>query len=631
MPILNAALDATRPLDDVFVPNPTVKGHDRPDYGLEFYVTDKDYKGDTFAFDSCTDPCLLMSTMTIDENFLICRYEPLFQYKPDVAPPLYYLVPWVGVPGVRTPTTDQWSQLPAKITLMVNLVRATAELLNSLPGDKVRKLRLVPSNTNMTATWVSSASADKKDQQFGNITTFPPQAVEISFTSPGTYQEIAEDIRIHEVKSDDTLGKKVGKLRLIFLDVITLKAILIKVTETDPLTVTAANPANFIYERILQTADIPLALESDDGGNTHANVLQGANTYGLKQIGINLELEKNTVEPYVHVGTTDVPMFRDSNNLPTPFKIAKGAGTAWEQYDAARTAFFQNVKYLQDGTLPTKLSKYSRIYIFFTSLNIPGKPGQSHAPTTRVNDVSKQSLAHGTEVMPNVSFFRWTSGLVPLAESEAKTRTLTHEGAHALLVEHYFDDKKELTVPASATELEKKYKYLTTFVDANVIFSLCLRPKPVQRDAMITDYETNKIKPEHFRNAVTGRLLFEDIIISGFDIAVDSFIDQVIFPASSSPPKPIWWKVPDRKNAGRTFILSDLYVWMALNDLVKFILYRTDNIMDYRDPIAAPTTVKVNTSNNKSYIDKQTVHFNRFQWQLARRTATRLNELIYQP
>jgi hypothetical protein len=473
----------------------------------------------------------------------------------------------------------------------------------------------------MTATWVSSAFADKKDQQL-NITTFPPQAVEISFTSPGTYQEIAEDIQIHEVKSDDTLGKKVGKLRLLFLDVITLKAILIKVTDTDP--------ANFIYERILQTADIPWALESDDDGTTipHANVLQDTNTYGLKQIGINLELEKNTVEPYVSGSTKDVPMFRDpATNLPTPFKLAKGTGsTVEEQYDAARTAFMKKILYLQDGTSP-KLSKFSRMYIFFTSLDLPGKRGQSRSPSTAVNFGSKQSLSRDIDIIPNVSLFRWTKS-VPPAESEAVTRTLTHEGAHALLVEHYFDEEKELEVFATDTEPAKTYKYLKNFLNANVIFSLCLQPSPVRPHVMVTGYDKNKIKIENFRNAATGKLLFEDIVISGFDDAVDSFIDQVIFPASS--PRPVSWKDPDRNNAVSTFILSDLYVWIALNDMVKFILYQTDNIMDYLDPTIS-VIPNVNTSNNKSYLGRHITHFNRFQWQLARRTASRLNDLIYQP
>lgn len=596
MPILSAAGNTPYPEDTKFQPITTLNGNDVPDYGLDFDIP-VGYRGDKFAFDSCTDPSLLVPKNTIEEDFLNCRYERLFKYKLKTATLVYYLVPWMGVPATKTSAQD-WQPLANLYTLNVKPIRFTKELRESDVNSKKRTLRLVPSNANTTAIWLSQSNSTNPDTLVvPDITTFENQSIRIDIPG-GAHNETGEYIEIKEVLPDGSFDKRVGKLRILFLEMLTQKVFLIKVTEDN---------TNFIFNRLLLASDAPLAIDSDVGA-THANVVQDTNDFGFKQIGISLVVEGTDSDPCEDVGANDPTMFFDDDDFPIPFKIKKtdivgSATTVSTDPDFIKfvETFFDRVKYIRDHT-GNKLSKYSSTYVFFTPFIFVNNPGASFDSRRlrSTGERSKSSLKHLKDLPSNVSFFIWNS-VIAAGTSQTRSSTFTHEGAHALFVNHYFSKEgNPVTPPATGTPTVVKYD--EDFINANIWMHLYLKDKYVVD--MASTYDSNKVKIEDFKTTPNSkRTLFDEIIDQGMGPAIESFIDSNIFAGNTKPDA---WQESNLKKAGADMPISDLVIWGSLNDLVKFLLYQTQNIMDYR---AEGVEVLTNAQDNTVYIQRRIVHF----------------------
>jgi len=606
MPILSAVANTTYPDDTRFRSITTLNGVEVPDYGMTLGVL-PGYLGDRFAFDSCTDPSLLVTKNAVAEDFLYCRYERL--YKLDSTTPLYYLVPWLGVPYEKD-SSNNWQLLTHSFTLLVRTYRIGIVVQNSPASAKNKKLRLIPSNANTTAVWVSQANSAKPSELVvPDITKFSLESIRIDMADAG-HTENGESIEIREVLLDQSLGKTVGKVRLLFLEMLTQKVFLINVTD---------DGTNFVFDRILQASGAPLALDSG-GGATHANVVQDTNEFGLRQIGISLAVEGVGIDPCEDVGPNEPTIFFDADDFPKSLKIPKStivgsANTVSTDADFEKflMTFFAKVKYIRDSA-GAKLSKYSRMYAFFTPFSFPGNPGVHQGFRGWDSDTAhtKSSFKHSSTIPPNISFFRWTP-LVPAGTSQLRTRTFTHESSHAFFVSHYF-------AAESTTGNPPVFNRDVNLLEANTWLHLYLRDAYVKN--MNSTFDQNKIGIEDFKTTTT-RTLFDDINDQGMEPALKSFIDTKIF---HNFPRPAQWEDVNLKKSKDEQPISDLILWRSLNNLVKFVLYKTNNIMDYP---AKPVMILTST-NNTLYIQREPVYFTRFQWELARKAVRRFNDLTFE-
>src|SRR6185312_15538005 len=610
MPLLSAAANLTYPDNTKFKPITTLTGNAVPDYGLDFDIS-TNYRGDEYAFDSCDDPSLLVSREIIEEDFFVCSYERLFKYKTNTPTPIYYLVPWMGVPATNI-GVGTWQPLDNIYVLKVKLVRFTKALRQSDVNARKRTLRLVSSNTLTTAGWNSSQSTDLV---VNDITAMSQQAISVAIND-GTHNETGEYIEIKEVLANGSFGKTVGKLRILFLKMLTQKIFLINVTESGD---------HFNFDRLDATA-FPIAWESDGTPNyLHANAIDEANNFGFKQIGVVLDVEGNSVDMY---DANNQRIFFDVTNAPKTLQIKKtdvvvggGAITTREERGKLVQEFFKKISYVQGNS--GKCSKYSWLYAFVTTIVYSeANPGMSFVSSLSPKEAAQRVSARFSSVCPgNVSLYRWIKPgtiqppIVVTAREVAEVTcdTVVHEGSHALSVNHYFDVAG--TTKTTDGSVKPFFDYCFT---ANKWLRLYLFDDFVPNIA--SSFDDKKICIEDFKTSAT-RTLFDEIIDQGMSTAIENFIDTKIF-LNGRPPH---WTPAEYKKSGAQMPIADLVIWISMNDLVKFTQYATNNIMDY----VLSTKLFENPQNHEAYFKRRIVRFSRFQWELARKTLNRMGELVF--
>jgi hypothetical protein len=193
--------------------------------------------------------------------------------------------------------------------------------------------------------------------------------------------------------------------------------------------------------------------------------------------------------------------------------------------------------------------------------------------------------------------------------------TLVHELGHALLASEYFEGP----LPDERANYNPQYANLYS---ATTLLNLYLKNRYVIEEVIALSYNSNKVHIEDFKtqNVASPReTLFDRIIDIGMSGAVDEFIDRIVFPIPSLG-RPPFWDAP----ATTAMPMADLVIWKSLNDLVKFFIFQTNNIMDY---VKGSPPLSANPANNEAFKPRRIVRFNRFQWELLRRTALHLRDL----
>lgn len=611
MPLLSAALSPTLAADTAPSLLTTLLDADVPDYGLVFDIP-ATYRGDQFAFDSCHDPSKLIAKDVVDQDFLFSRYERLFRYKSIAAS--YYLVPWMGVPAVNS-ATDQWTPLTGDYALTVSPdPRGAPSLAGAAAGANARKLRLVSCTPKITAIWDSQKGlSDESLWEAADVSRFAPQPVTITIDG-GTHQESVEYVEIKEVLPDGSFGKTVGKLRIVFLEMLTQKAFLIDITDCG---------TSYQFDRRPLTST-PVVLESDGAPDyLHGDLMDQANTFGFKQIGISLQFEGSAVDMY---DTDDNRMFLDANGFPKSQTVTKSADppqpakplTSNEKYTDAIMELMAIIDHVEDSAAPGAQSKYSRLYIFISPEITTGSPGFSRSSSQlRTSNPNKSTARYTTEIPPNVNLSKWLkpSSLQPavLSAREADQisyKTVVHESAHSLFVSHSFDYKiktQKLPVVEYYDDIIEAHKHLRIYL----------------LNEFVSDFEHNfdskRICIEDFTTGV-GRTLFDDIVDMGMMPAIDSFINNAIF--FGHPPSPLQPAVYRRSSY--SMVTTDIQFFISLNDIVKLTKRSTNNVMDYQ---------YINEGHNPNdfeyYLSRVIVHFDRFQWELMRRVLRRRQELEF--
>jgi hypothetical protein len=588
-------------IDDVFLPVTTLHGEDIPSYGLFFY-TPAEYQATDFAFDNCSDFDQLIPEQ-VDRNFLISRYERLFEFQggtaQDPAPTnAYYLVPWMGIPYTDVSGSHHFSKNDFVLEVRSNSIYA-APLYPPIPPptEPSRKLRLIASRDTITVIWDRQQDAlnDKNIIQ-GGISNFNEK---ILITVPdGTYTEIGEYIQI-----EDIIEKKiVGRLRLIFLKKIVQKVFLINVTRTPE------HRFRFTIAKETLPPEALQSLESDDGAQ-HARLIDDAGKYGFAQIGIELADQSALVDLYVTDSSNKVVPF--SSLDISPGKIGRQEVTSPSDADYYATLFVDRVRYAQSRQDPTvTYDRYSIIYIFVTRFQPYVKdPVRWVTGETTIGFIAlglrKPKLANTNYRVKLVQPIALSlvagmgAGLTKdkdkMAHRDHLYSVLCHELMHALSVAHTFRDnntddmRKSLSVYVNYPYHDIKIK--------DLIYSL-----PAE---------------------TANRRLFDEIIRLGMNKAIANFIDHIFRP-DGPPPQ---WRQYTVESIG------DLLVWLTLEFLVSFPQSETRNIMDYLDDrrnnkgsklLSGPV---ISSSNDEMFYSRRIVWINRFQWELARKAVAYFDAL----
>lgn len=611
--ILSAVGNTAHAPDDRLVLATTLLGADIPDYGLTFQVVDA-YHGDEFAFDQCDDPATLIPGKLIDQEFLVSRYERLFKY-PATPTPRYYLVPWMGLPAKRLSTTA-WQLVDNLYLLKVSFLDVP-----NLAGARQRKLRLVPSASNITANWQTSmqAASPKPDElDVPDVTVLTDEVVEL-IVADGPQSETGSYLEIKEVNSDGSNGKTVGKLRFLLLEMLPQRVFLIKVTE---------NGQHYDLDRILSAATAPVALECFPG-QPHRSIIDEANDFGFKQIGLSLQVAGPEIDLCNSNGDR---LFFDTDDFPKTYKIDKDditdelgfvipgptADNNYEKY--LIDILFKDTAYLRDINSSLR-SRYSALYIFFTEFPFYGTLGISYGEIAiEPDDVPKKKTSAVASLTDthNVTLFYWMFPEVnfPVGTTQWDYDTLTHESSHALFVNHYFDDK----IPASDFPIRRKL--LEYYAEAHTWLRLCLHDDYDEK--AVLRVSGKKVRIDDFKTTGT-KTMFDEIIAQGMSPAIEAFVDSKVFPGAARPSQ---WTTAELLKSSTKMPITDLKFWISLNDLIKFKKYKSKNTMDYQKYGAKWVLDPV---TNQPRLPRSVIRFNRFQWELMRTAVRRLNQLTYQP
>jgi hypothetical protein len=625
MPILNGAADSPYLDDTTFKPVTTLTDDNEiPDYGV-FFKPAKDYIGKEFAFDDCAAFLERMPHAIIDENFLLCRYERLFKFKVKVPPTNewnslppkdglaaapYYLVPWLAMPWKLDPSGKPLANT-RDFSLRVGATRINTEWYANLSGNKRRKLKLAGSG-KVNALWESN------QQPIQDLDIQPPTLSSINIHIPdGPYDAAKAAVTIQDITNGSDV-KTVGKIAIIFLREIVQDVVFL---EIEP-------KADRFDVHLLNLLDQPESLESDSG-DEHDVITADANAFGVGQIGIKLR-----VKPDIHIfGEKKVQtqtVIADLANIMSPtFGIPNvdvfpsGISTieTENQYSTLLSYVLdKKIKHLEDND-GAKFSKYSVIYVFVTPFRfvsdkeLMNKPGRSYTNLSSF-EADKKQLTRA-DVFPisvagAVNLFQTIPNVFPnfnYAKRYHEYTTLVHELAHALLAGHYFEDPP----PKKAEYKPNEYKpNFEDFIQANRFLRLYLSDYFPSEDAKLDNYKI------HIEDLKTDqkRTLFDDIIKFGMDETIGDFIDTKVYPSG----RPTRWKaIPEDPNV---MPVGEVVMWVLLNNLAKFKPYKTGNIMDY----APHDTLSVGTSN-EAWLRRRPVRFDRFQWELLRKTVLHLSDL----
>ncbi len=603
MPMLSGAAGMPGPIDQPFKLRTTISAYDLiPDYGLAFNVPD-DYqqKPKKFAFDNCADLRHHLQDK-VDRKFLVCRHERLFRYKIGVMPSEYYLVPWMAVPATRI-SSGEWHPDEAIFVVTVTLDQDTSTNANS--GELSRTLQLSAS-ARINVYWAENQS-DTHVYKLKDLAKTPASVV-VAISDGLHGGDAGGEILIKDLA--DPKQKTVGKLRIIFLKKLTQRAFLINVR---------ADGDDFVFERSM--ADDWKALEGDEqpASPPSGPMIKSANDFGLAQIGLKLDIADDGVDMYGEdgtklmkaVGNPPVPTYRiKRTDIP---ELGQAAILALDQVAMLTAGFLKHIAHLKDSD-GHGVTRFSRLYIFSTPYFIRDKKGLIDTGVEVGVPVSKTPWATATR--DSALFVVDTSRQATLTHEIDESdypgnelhrrhhtyKTLIHEIAHALLVNHYFDK--------SDSEAEDLFS-------ANTGLRLYLTNRPVEH--MAGTYDTDKVLVREFRLPNSDATLFDRIIDIGMKNAVDEFVDDVIFTTG----KPALWDLASFTAASKERPLADLMIYVWINDLVKFGQYTTQNVMDYA---GVGSRLDVNASPPEGFLPRAPVCFNRFQWELFRQSVERFSD-----
>ena len=611
MPTFSSVRNTLYKEDDTFKPTTTYGAEQPPDYSLHFNVRN-DYSAE-FAFDNCS--YYKEFETKLDKNLLNLRYERLFKYPKGKYPEgnEYYLVPWLGITYSRnSDNTFQLDTNTYKLRITFISPYGGHDYLDSLFGSgKTLKLR---SNKpgDITPIWVDSINNSNPEEiSINRLDLFEDQDIRITISNNRIFDLNKQYIEILDISNNDKL---VGKLRLAFLEKITQKVLYINVTKN----------TDFEFQ-LLKSVEIPKALESD-GSPTHEHekLDDAANFNGFNPYGIQLELDED-IELF---GRNDPAssvqkILSSSATQPLTIPITWSAistdpltfnpslilsGTEPDFYDKLIEEFFKRIWYAENIS-GTFFSKYEFLYIFLTPfpLNLSNS-GQSRTHTLYLAK-EKNKYNVRSRLPMNASLFQtvlFKYGGTDYNSIYHKYRTLVHECAHALFVNHYF------------FEVDKPNDYEDQTIWT---LKLYLDDNEGRRDLRISDFVIG------VDNAGGQKTIFDEIIDYGLSAAAGTWLETRVFPDGM----PSYWGV---HNLDAIFV-EELYILQALNDLSKYRQFRTLNTMDYLDgntawgrkyaklQIYSPPS----GSPKQVYFEKQNTVLDRFQWEVARSAVVHFGEV----
>jgi hypothetical protein len=599
MPFFSGVGNTNYPANDDFRPVTVLTENAVPTYGLFFDVRSS-YDGSVFAFDNCADFAQLLSDK-VDVNFLTSRYERLFRLPGSS---LFYLVPWMAVRCTKSSSGNHVFD-DNLFFLDVKAVPPYRKVLPiSSPPDPVN-LKLVPSHASIRPIWSSAPDPTNPDTLFNvNIGAFTPSAIQL-IVDDAVYDDAGAYVDIRDL----TAKKTVGRVRLVFVEKLVQKVFVFKLSVPP-----SAAAQTYHLERLPRAgADdgIPKSLE-----RSHGKIVADANTFGFQQIGVTLEMAGNDVDLYRKDGTV---LMGPVGNGRAPY-VVFGAGdlSVWELYVAWLEKFLTEVVAYAKRTSGGTLSKFSYVYVFVTPFDFAGDKDNEnvagvsvHGPFTLRAGATAATIDLAKRVPANVSLFetiRNGAGAAKFADRYHCYDTLVHEVAHALLVSHYF----EIVPPALAVT---GYRDL---YDATQWLRLYL-PGPGSPSTLITDiaavYDVQKIEIGELKTTHPGApmwTLFDDMVAAGFGPAVTAFVASRMFPGGTPP----FWG----SKADDAMPMADLIIWRSLNDLIRFMIYATKNVMDYVRGVKLET----DPATGHAFLEPRLMRFSRHQWELIRKTVAHL-------
>lgn len=628
MPILSAARQTPYAPLDTFTP--FVAQKKPPDYGL-FFDVDGANHADKFAFDNCRDIPYFLGDEAgpkFDSRFLISQYERLFKFKNSDR---YYLVPWMAIPHTIDAGSGSFTFPNGVFKLRVQTQSIYGNSLRlDFPTSK-RTLKLKSSYGKILAEWASLQNQTTGGGTLEvNVDAFPADtAVKITIAAGIK----ATDQNHHDAHIDiEDTGKIVGRLRVLFVARLVQPVFLIKIKFTTAGTTTA-----FQLERLSSVDVSNHELQSLE--RSHPGLFVAGNASGFNQIGVEIAVDGDDVDMY---DEAHQPIMGPAGGgLRAPYTVlSAGAVPTHQQYQAfvktfltRRLAYLRTKGNIANGQPPAKLSKFSRLYFFLTSqtYSATGTNGENFEEFTHIETETKDKVELATSLPGNVSFYRTILAAVDdIADLDARYheyRTLVHETAHALLVKHFFYDLQK--DPSADKDFYKANTWLRLYL--GVIDKMPGAATPYATEKI--DIAAFKTKDSTDDDAIT---FFDEIVTKGFDEAAADFIETRVFPGTDptdwtaraevirTRPRSSGELLPSGElaKAGervptRQVPLADLIIWWSLNDLVKFKLSQTTNVLDY----VAMTRYQHDSQTGKLFTEPAPVRFSRFQWELIRKTV----------
>jgi hypothetical protein len=601
MPFFSGVGGTTYPANDDFRPVTVLTGNAVPTYGLFFDVRSS-YDGSDIAFDNCGDFAQLLSDK-VDVNFLTSRYERLFRLPGSS---LFYLVPWMAVRCTKSASghhvfDDNFFFLDVKA-----IPPYRKRLPISFPSTLVN-LKLVPSHASITPIWSSASDPTKPDTLFNvNLGAFTRSAVQFR-VDDGVYDDAGASVDIRDL----TANKIVGRVRLVFVAKLVQKVFVFKLSAPP-----GAAAQTYHLERLPRAGPddgIPASLE-----RSHGKIVADANAFGFNQIGVTLEIAGNDLDLYRKNGTV---LMGPVGNGRAPYVVSgEGDLSVFASYETWLEKFLAEVvAYAKSASEGTR-SKFSYVYVFVTPFDLAGDKDNENL--TGVSIPGSFTLKKGATaatidlaklVPANASLFetiRNGAGAAKFADRYHGYLTLVHEVAHALLVNHYFEVVPPLQAVTGYSDLYDATQWLRL-----------LLPGPGSPSTLIADvaavYDVQKIEIGELKTTHAGATmwtLFDDMVAAGFDPAVTAFIASRMFPGGTPP----FWK----SKADDTMPMADLIIWRSLNDLIRFMIYATTNVMDYVRSVELKTDPA-----GHAFVEPRVVRFSRHQWELIRKTLAHMRGL----
>lgn len=602
MAILSALKQALCPPDDALRVLTYLSKEDAPDYYLHF-TTPKTHTGEKFVLDKHSEIGLLPDRL-VDPLFLAYRYERLFPHKTRRG---YYCVPWMGVRH-DIDQAGNW-------TLSANdfeLVLAAPVPAPSFPSGK-RTLVLTTSGPG-TAAW-RNPTDPSRSHELKNIDISKLTGTAIDIHLPNTSYD--DDGVIVTIEDADDAGKAVGRLRIVFLETITVKALCLVAEEV------VDQGIKSVRVRRMLPSECPRSLESqgETAGYAHGYITDDANKYGFGPVGIDVDFSGDDLT----IMNPDGGTFLDAGiPLQTSFDSIHLPATG-------RLASLDPVRRLL-GTLSSHIAKFSiggeersqfsAIIVLVTPFSIAdGTMGASYnGETDDLESEKAKDRCWSNTRFHNASLFTTEADEAPTTwrwkangcvENKHRFTTLIHEVSHALMLEHIFADEKK-------DEFDQVVSEAYHLADAHRWLRLYIKGLYVSRDEMYESFDDYKITPQDFKiSESNGRDLtvFDAAITLGLKDVIDAYIEK-LFPVSQRPAS---WSV----NSLNRFYARELVFWSSLNDLVEY-KDSPANVMENGDGLNY--AFKPNSGTNSApqyewYIRQTPAHFNRFQWEVLRRSA----------